>query len=152
MAKEKVKITCQSCSDSMLVYPSKSNKKYCSLECRNNSYKNKPSWNKGLRKKDHPSISKMGFQKGEDNPMWKGGDSDRERRNSEYRHWRLEVFKRDKFICQKCGYYNGCGEKRRDLNAHHIVPWIESIELRYEVDNGITFCVPCHIKEHTDKN
>ena len=86
---------------------------------------------------------------GENNPMWRGGDSDSERRNSAYKNWRIEVFTRDSFICQDCGYYNGDGTVRRDLNAHHIVPWIESIELRYAVENGITLCVPCHIKEHS---
>jgi len=87
---------------------------------------------------------------GELNPMWKGGDSDKERRNSAYKEWRIAVFERDGFICRRCGYFNGCGAKRRDLNAHHIVPWIESIELRYVVENGATLCVPCHIREHRD--
>jgi len=116
------------------------------------SHKGKPSWNKGLKKGDHPSISKMGFQSGVLNPMWNGGDSDSERRNSEYIHWRIAVFKRDGFACQDCGYKNGVGVKRRDLHAHHIVAWIESIELRYEVENGVTLCVPCHIKKHLKTN
>lgn len=89
---------------------------------------------------------------GKNNPMWKGGDSDKERRNSQYKNWRKSIFERDNFTCQKCGYFNGCGIKRRDLNAHHIVHWIDSVELRYEVENGLTLCVPCHISEHTDKN
>ena len=85
---------------------------------------------------------------GENNPMWKGGDSDKDRRNSVYKNWRIDVFERDGFTCQKCGFFNGIGKKRRDLNAHHIVGWTESIELRYEIENGITLCVSCHIKEH----
>lgn len=32
--------------------------------CKKNQTCNKPAWNKGLTKKDHPSISKIGFQKG----------------------------------------------------------------------------------------
>jgi len=68
---------------------------------------------------------------GSKNPMWKGGDSDKERRNADYKEWRIKVFERDKFKCQKCGYFNGCGVKRRDLNAHHIIRWIDSFELRY---------------------
>jgi len=116
------------------------------------SHKGQEAWNKGLRKGDHPSMKKMGFQEGENNPMWCGGDSDRERRNSAYKVWRIEVFTRDDFTCQCCGYKNGNGTKRKDLNAHHIVKWIDSIELRYEVENGKTLCVPCHINEHTDKH
>jgi len=128
------------------------NRKFCSNDCRNDSYKGKKTWNKGLRKGDHPSIDKMGFQEGENNPMWKGGDSDKERRNASYKEWRIKVFERDNFTCVKCGYRNGNGTKRRDLNAHHVVRWIDSIELRYELDNGKTMCVPCHIEEHTNKN
>ncbi len=88
---------------------------------------------------------------GEKNPMWCGGDSNKDRRNADYKKWRLSVFERDDFVCQKCGYFNGCGVSRKDLNAHHIVRWIDSIELRYEVDNGMTLCAECHIKEHTNK-
>jgi hypothetical protein len=116
------------------------------------SHKGQRAWNKGLRKGDHPSMENIGFKSGEDNPMWCGGDSDKERRNSDYKNWRIDVFKRDKFVCRECGYYNGCGELRKDLNAHHIIRWIDDIELRYVVNNGVTLCVPCHIKEHTDIN
>lgn len=88
---------------------------------------------------------------GEKNPMWKGGDSDKERRNADYKDWRTGVFKRDDFTCQRCGYRNGDGTKRKDLNSHHIIPWIESIELRYVIENGMTLCIPCHIKVHIPK-
>ena len=122
---------------------------FCSMDCRNKSYAGKKviqdiSGEERQRRKDRMT--------GEANPMWCGGDSDRERRNSRYKVWRIEVFTRDDFTCQCCGYRNGNGTKRKDLNAHHIVKWIDSIELRYEVDNGKTLCVSCHIKEHTDKH
>jgi 5-methylcytosine-specific restriction endonuclease McrA len=81
---------------------------------------------------------------GPNNPMWTGGDSDRERRNSAYKNWRVSVFKRDDFRCQTCGYRNGDGTKRTDLHAHHVEPWVTNTELRYVPDNGLTVCVPCH--------
>lgn len=121
--------------------------RFCSRQCYWDSLKGKaPNW------LDSPEIREIRKQRmlGENNPMWRGGCSDKERRNSAYKSWRIKVFNRDGFICQRCGYYNGCGEKRRDLHAHHIVRWIDSIELRYEVENGMTLCVPCHIKEHSD--
>ena len=65
----------------------------------------------------------------------------RDRGGEEYRVWRLSVFRRDDFTCQKCG-------KRGDWEAHHIVQWVVSKELRYDVDNGITLCKSCHKKEH----
>jgi len=119
--------------------------RFCSRKCY-------WEWMKGRRNPavitDEERERRRQRMMGENNPMWCGGDSDRERRNSAYKNWRIEVFKRDGFTCQSCGYFNGCGEKRKDLNAHHIVPWIESIELRYEVSNGKAVCVPCHINEH----
>lgn len=143
--------TCEVCGVSIKKPASYSKKKwktrrFCSHNCRSVSMKGK-TW---FEPTDEVRENRRLRMTGELNPMWKGGDSDRERRNSAYKSWRIKVFNRDGFICQRCGYYNGCGEKRRDLHAHHIVRWIDSFELRYEVDNGLTLCVPCHIKEHTD--
>ena len=123
-------------------------RKYCSQGCYWDSMKGKPFVEITNREREIRRQRMLGGN----NPMWKGGDSDKERRNAEYKNWRIAVFVRDEFTCQECGYYNGNGEKRKDLNAHHIVRWIYSIELRYEVDNGKTLCVPCHINEHTDRD
>jgi hypothetical protein len=130
----KVDITCEWCGKVWPVYPSWANKRFCSRACCS-------AWKKSVR---------FGSERmtGPNNPMWRGGESDKDRRNADYKDWRISVFKRDGFICQDCGYFNGCGDKRRDINAHHIVPWVDSKELRYEVDNGETLCVPCHIKRH----
>ena len=56
--------------------------------------------------------------------------------------WRKAVFARDNFICQHC---SGVG---LFLHAHHIKPWAKFKELRFEINNGITLCVPCHRAEH----
>jgi hypothetical protein len=145
---------CKYCGEdfSSRVVHDKPYRTYCSKTCKGKDQPPVKPWNKGLKRGDHPSIDKIGFQEGESNPMWRGGDSDKERRNAEYKTWRIDVFERDGFKCQRCDYLNGRGKKRRDLNAHHIVRWIDSIALRYEVTNGITMCVPCHRKEHTDKD
>jgi hypothetical protein len=39
-------------------------------------------------------------------------------------------------------------EKGRHFNAHHLIKWSDSVELRYELDNGITLCRRCHFKAH----
>lgn len=57
--------------------------------------------------------------------------------------WGLKVFKRDDYVCQKCG----CKRKRL-LQAHHKKSKAQYPELAYDVDNGETLCVYCHIKEH----
>lgn len=67
---------------------------------------------------------------------------DKHDRNSmEYRKWRMEVFSRDKFICQNCG-------TNKELQAHHLKRWKDNKELRYVASNGITLCRSCHLKAH----
>lgn len=56
--------------------------------------------------------------------------------------WRKEVFKRDDYICQCCGVRGSC------LNAHHLNSWDWDIEGRFDIDNGATLCVACHLMFH----
>lgn len=54
--------------------------------------------------------------------------------------WSEYVRKRDKYICQWCGRHE------EPANAHHIVA--KSIcqnAGRFEVENGMTLCVHCHM-------
>ena len=60
------------------------------------------------------------------------------RRSIEYKLWRKTVFERDNYTCQSCG---ARGVK---VNAHHRKEYAFFPELRYEPDNGVTLCVPCH--------
>lgn len=64
------------------------------------------------------------------------------RRCSEYKAWRTAVFQRDNYTRQLCGSH---GVK---LNAHHRLPYATYPNLRYDVDNGVTLCVPCHNAVH----
>lgn len=85
---------------------------------------------------------KMKFsQLGEKGTNWKGGitpENKRIRVSIEYRLWREAVFARDNFTCQKC-------EKRNIyLHPHHIFNFADYPELRFAIDNGITFCKECH--------
>lgn len=78
------------------------------------------------------------------------GKNRENRRNiAEYVEWCKKVFKRDNYTCQVCG-------KKGKINAHHIYNWLTHIDLRYDVNNGITVCtsikkkniVGCHQKFH----
>lgn len=60
----------------------------------------------------------------------------------EYTGWRRDVFFNDNFTCFLCDKRGG------KLHAHHIKPWSEFPELRYEVFNGVTLCVDCHKQIH----
>lgn len=52
-----------------------------------------------------------------------------------YYEWRMNVYKRDSY---KCKINNkDCKGK---IAAHHILRWADYLELRYEINNGITLC------------
>jgi hypothetical protein len=57
--------------------------------------------------------------------------------------WRKGVFDRDSYTCQHCWITD-----RDKLEAHHIIPWDESFELRVELTNGLTLCKMCHARHH----
>ena len=86
-------------------------------------------YNKG---KKRPELS------GVNHWNWKGGVSPRMLNTPEYKAWRKSVFERDNYTCQFCGKYGG------ELNADHIKQWSLYPDLRFELSNGRTLCVPCH--------
>jgi hypothetical protein len=74
----------------------------------------------------------------EKNPNWKGGitsENNRLRTCLEYKTWHKSVFRRDKWKC-KIANTDCLGR----IEAHHILPWRDYPELRFDVDNGITLC------------
>jgi hypothetical protein len=102
------------------------------------------------------SLAKIGKYNGDKNPSWKGGITPLTkliRHNFKNRQWISDVFTRDNFICQKCGYAEG-----RILNAHHIKPFsriLEDYKIKtleeallceelWNINNGITLCKNCH--------
>lgn len=68
---------------------------------------------------------------------------DRKDRNcKQSKDWIKKVLERDGNICQTCF----SSEK---LVAHHIIEWGDSVELRFEVSNGLTLCRSCHMRHHS---
>lgn len=89
------------------------------------------------------AISRNKTRVGPKNSFWKGGITPigiKIRGSDEYKNWRTAVFNRDNFTCQDCGV-RGC-----KLQAHHIKSFSAFPELRFEISNGQTLCVPCHKK------
>jgi hypothetical protein len=79
-------------------------------------------------------------------PHWKGGVTGSRRVGMglvEYRMWRETIFEKDKHTCRNCR-----NDKGGNLNAHHIKPWAQHPESRYDVNNGITLCKLCHQYDH----
>lgn len=82
--------------------------------------------------------------KGEKHWNWKGGisgENARIRRSKEYKDWRTSVYERDDYTCVFCGQRGG------KLEADHIKPFADYVELRLGLSNGRTVCKKCH-KEH----
>ena len=73
-----------------------------------------------------------------------GRSQDVDRRKSpKEKVWRKEVYARDNYICQCCG-----DNKGHNLNAHHILPYMQYSQYRFDVNNGITLCKNCHKEFH----
>lgn len=84
------------------------------------------------------------FLKSDDNPSRSLTKEERQlqRKAPEYKEWRTSVFERDSYTCICCGQYGG------SLQAHHLdgFHWCE--DKRYDVNNGVTLCEPCHTEFH----
>lgn len=123
-------------------------------------------WNKGKKGLQSMSLEarkKMSeSHRGEKAYQWKGNSTltFQIRNCFKYRQWRSDVFTRDSFTCQG----NGCGDCRvGNLQADHKKPFalilehnnIKNIEEALEceelwnINNGITLCIPCHKKTDT---
>ena len=84
-----------------------------------------------------------GVARGSKNPNWQGGVStehDKIRHNIEQRLWKRAVKERDG-ACMSCG-------DRKNLHAHHILPFSTYPHLRTAINNGMTLCKKCHVALH----
>ena len=108
------------------------------------------SYNLGKKVPYEKRIKRMGIN----HPLWKGGYNslpDKIRRLYEYRQWRSDVFTRDDYTCQECGFMGY-------IEADHIKSFrtiineynIETVEGAllcselWDINNGRTLCSPCH--------
>lgn len=108
--------------------------KFCSRACQYIG-KDMSNFVPPLRGKKNPACT------GPLNHLWRGGitkENDKIRRSFAYKDWRRRVFERDDYTCQ------GCGVRGGKLNADHIRSFAWFPELRFELSNGRTLCVPCH--------
>lgn len=84
-------------------------------------------------------------RRGAKSPHWKGGIANRNhvaRTSKAFIEWRCLVFTRDNWTCQDCGQHGV------HLHPHHIKEFAKYPELRFDVDNGLTLCRPCHLRLH----
>lgn len=95
-----------------------------------------------------PCSTKL--RSGENHYKWKADRTQlamrQERNDMAYKEWRKQVWLRDNFKC-KIGNPDCLGR----IEAHHILPWAEHPELRYEINNGITLCHHHHPRKRVDE-
>jgi len=128
---------------------------------RNQEWNNSKSWSTRFLKgvcyspetqfqKGHiPRLDNRRSYKGENNPAYKGGMAFRKKGEkkhlcSKYKHWMKAVKIRDDWKCKIAN--KSCSGR---IEAHHIFPWREYLELRYEINNGITLCRVHHPRGRT---
>lgn len=102
-------------------------------------------WSLGRKQSEEFKQIKRKAFSGENNPRWKGGITPKNRKLREtiaYKLWRIQIFERDKFLCQM----PDCDKVERFLNAHHIKKFSDYPKLRFDINNGITLCKKCHNK------
>ncbi len=147
--------------------------KHCSKKCTNLAFTNKmnerwanPKYRQRMsdvhkgqkmslaqieKQRERMKGNTFGFQKGF--IPWNKGKGNitgyqRFKNSKGHKEWRTSVFERDNYTCQDCGIRSGNG-KRVNLNADHIKPYALYPDLRLDVSNGKTLCVPCHYKTDT---
>jgi hypothetical protein len=84
-------------------------------------------------------------KRGAAHPLYRGHDVRARTRamgRRDYKIWRRAVIERDEHTCQRCGRQGTL------LHAHHIKPWEEHPDVRYDVNNGVTLCPSCHRHMH----
>ena len=111
--------TCPTCGQSFSTY--QRNQIYCSQSCAGKS------------------------RVGPNANAWKDGKSllrERARESRRLKAWRISVFKRDAYTCQRCGYSGP------NLHAHHLQSFANCPALRFDIANGLTLCIDCHGKVH----
>jgi hypothetical protein len=64
-----------------------------------------------------------------------------ERDSERYIEWRTAILKRDRKTCILCG-------SKQWIQVHHIERWADNKAKRYDLQNGICLCIPCHQKHH----
>lgn len=124
----------------------------------NDHYRNPPGWVRPERARYRKGFigpreePRYRGSPGDRNGSWKGGVTPERQRLYRTPGWKAlvqEAWKRDGYICQRCG----AGKTRgRKLHAHHVVPWSDAPGLRLAVENLATLCDDCHRWVHSLAN
>jgi HNH endonuclease len=102
----------------------------------------------GVAGSANPMFGKTGAK----NPRYVDGSSPERQRlyvQAQGRDFLRRVYARDNFRCQRC---DSPSKGPRTLHAHHIKSWASNQFLRFDINNAVTLCRPCHSWVHSKKN
>lgn len=132
--------------------------------CRKTQTGGKPAWNSGLKKGDHPSIERMGYQlQPIRNPDWldpafdhiafsklyKNMSSNVRGSKKAYAKFRSAILRRDNCTCQDCKHdFGQSALGNLDVHIHHIVTVTKAPDRIFDDENVVTLCRQCHFKRH----
>ena len=161
-----VQFKCVHCGKEFRKSPS-TNAQYCSKKCANESEQKSiqasastsNAWKdtekrtrilSGIKRRSESDDWRKSphFQKGNKHPKYKGNKNARliAVGRYEYKQWHAAILRQCHYTCQRCGKRGG------KLEAHHIKPWAQFPELRYDLQNGIALCHECHKEIHKQDN
>ena len=122
----------------------------CKCDCGEMTLVNANSLRRGLSKScGCLRVAENSRRTAENHPNYKAAKTDEERLLGRYglygencSKWSKSVMERDNYTCRICGNY------KDKHNAHHLNSWDTYPDQRFDVDNGVTLCVTCHISFH----
>lgn len=169
-------VKCAQCGKEESLRPSWAKSyRFCSIRCKGDwqseklAGENSPQWQGGARQKhcqhcgvlfeckDNRAYSLFKKQKfcskpcadaggfrytGPRNTKWKDGPV--KRSGSSQQRFRRLIVKRDGYSCRQCG-------STENLHSHHVRSLKEAPEQRWDIENGILLCAPCHSDLHKTK-
>lgn len=146
--------TCR-CGNIFRVKPSLARVQACSHSC---SRKGQPSAKKGIPLTEAQKLKisiahKSWKQRHPNTPHWnymldrlKVRKSEAHKYDTTYKIWMKEVKQRDQWQCQLANQ-----DCHGPVEAHHILPWSQFPQSRYNINNGITLCRRHHPRRRTDE-
>lgn len=119
---------------------------------KENGFKKGHSFNKDKR---HTLQSRINMSLGKTGKSefdgFKTPEHKKTRLSKKYINWRNHVFERDNYTCQNLNCKHCENKQGVYLHPHHIKHFSKYEELRFEIDNGITYCKEYHLKNGIHK-
>lgn len=148
-----ISLTCMECGiqyDTYRCWAKRPGSKFCSRACADKGKNRRPKTlitfvceecgkGKSVRKGYGAGVNRFCSQK----------CRDKNRRTANYGRSRDGRHSRwANFVVARDGKCVRCGIADCELHAHHISSYRDDAERRYDLSNGETLCVECHVKEH----